>query len=80
MKNTATPDLTRNAFDANALLEARGISDRWTLDVDNESNSVGTWWLGDCGGVTTSIQMSQETYAAIARHDDTPTPAPKVSA
>ena len=52
---------------ANERLRAAGVGDRWEEDSNGESNSQGTWWLGDRGGVTRAREITRYTRAAIRR-------------
>ena len=54
----------------NQSLAAAGIDERWELDTDGESNSVGTWFFDDIGGVTGVRDMREITSAAIKRAEE----------
>ena len=41
---------------------------RWELDMDGESNSVGTYFCGDRGGVTTARGMREYTAKLLGRY------------
>ena len=43
----------------NEKLAASGRYERWELDDDGCSNSLGTWFCGTLGGVTLSSQMKK---------------------
>jgi len=49
------------ADDCNDLLEKAGLTERWHLDQDVTSNSVGTYFCGRWGGVTLTSQMKKRT-------------------
>ena len=55
------------ADEMNQLLDDAGLEDRWELDTDGESNSVGTWFFGGLGGVTLARDMRSATRSALAR-------------
>ena len=50
----------------NEKLAASGRDERWELDDDGCSNSVGTWFCGTLGGVTLSSQMHKHTARLVA--------------
>ena len=58
--------LDRLAMEMNAGLEKSGANERWTLDKDSESNSVGYWFCGNLGGVGDAQTMREHTYGIIA--------------
>jgi hypothetical protein len=60
MKNT-THDLAAIAIELNAVLAAAVRDERWEIDSDTFSNSVGTWFCGTLGGVTDEATMREET-------------------
>lgn len=59
--------LTYTADRCNKWLYTAGREERWTLDTDENSNSVGTWFCGNVGGVTLAQQMREETEKLITR-------------
>ena len=54
----------------NQSLALAGVEERWELDTDGESNSVGTWFFGGLGGVTGIREMREITSAAIKRAEE----------
>jgi len=50
----------------NSKLAAVGIYYRWELDTDSCSNSVGSWFCADLGGVTDAKSMREHTAKLIA--------------
>ncbi len=58
-------DISKTAERMNAKLAAAGRSERWTLDTDTESNSIGTWFCGNLGGVTLASCMREHTAKLI---------------
>lgn len=61
-------DLTAVAAECNAQLETAGHLARWAYDADESSNSVGTWYCYNIGGVTDADQMRQYTAQIIESH------------
>jgi len=57
--------LTFTAGLMNRKLETAGRSERWELDEDEQSNSVGTWFCGTLGGVAYASVMRDETKKLI---------------
>ena len=53
------------AMRMNELLDAAGRNERWEIDVDASSNSVGTWFCGTFGGVLDDDIMRGETARLI---------------
>jgi len=49
----------------NAELSAVGRDERWVLDDDESSNSVGTWFCGTLGGINDAQAMCGETTRLI---------------
>ena len=58
-------NLTKTAERCNAKLAAAGRDERWVLDTDTESNSVGTWFCGNTGGVMYASCMREYTRELI---------------
>ena len=59
--------LERTADRMNIRLDAMDTAERWVLDTDATSNSVGTWFCGNVGGVTQAGQMLSETEKILTQ-------------
>jgi hypothetical protein len=59
--------LEQTAGLCNIRLRDAGVNDRWTYDDDRTSNSVGSWFCENVGGVTTAKQIREYTDQIIAR-------------
>ena len=62
--------LQKLADKMNAKLEAMDIDVRWELDTDETSNSIGTWFAGNIGGVTRAVSMRAYTADIIQQVKD----------
>ena len=51
----------------NDELAIAGHPDRWELDTDPSSNSVGSWFCGSLGGVMYARSMREATAARITQ-------------
>ena len=58
--------LQKLADEMNARLAAADVDERWVLCTDETSNSVGTWFMGNIGGVMYANIMRTATYDVIA--------------
>ena len=59
--------LERTADRMNIRLDAMDTAERWVLDTDATSNSVGTWSCGNVGGETQVGQMLSETEKILTQ-------------
>ena len=50
----------------NAKLATAGREEQWAIDTDKFSNSVGSWFCGDLGGVMDAQTMRDETKRLLA--------------
>ena len=54
-------NLQATADKMNAQLAAAGRDEKWELDTDTFSNSLGSWFCGNLGGVMDAKSMRDET-------------------
>ena len=50
----------------NDILGDAGRVEKWEIDTDPFSNSVGSWFCGDCGGVENSTIMREATRRLLS--------------
>lgn len=56
----------------NTLLREAGCVSRWQFDDDSTSNSIGTWFCKDLGGVSDPMSMRQHTHNLLKTKEHYP--------